>query len=166
MQRRDTAFVDRVRVGASIDEISDDLALRISIQEIRARVSVCGVVERFGSSSVAGANRGALCDERLGQCSVIGGGGHMQCRVARVDVVTNRNKEVGVGILAARSHPKRIGGQAGCLIKHSLDCDVVMGGDRSEERRQRTIVELVWFPTSLRHGYSLPDLERGRRRPC
>jgi hypothetical protein len=156
MQRRDTAFVDRVWVGANIDEVRDHLALRIRIQEVRVRVSICGVVERFGSPSVAGANRGALCDERLGESSVMGGGDDMQCRVARVDVVTNRDKEVGAGILAARSDPKRMAGQAGCLIKHSRDPHVVTGGDRSEELKQRTVVELVGSPTCLRHGYRLP----------
>ena len=77
----------------------------------------------------------------------MGGGGDMQCRVAREDVVTNRDKEVGAGILAARSDPERVGGQARCLIKHSRDPDVVTGGDRSEERKQRTVVELVGSPT-------------------
>jgi hypothetical protein len=156
MQRRDTALVDRVGVGASIDEVTDDLALRIRSQEVRARASICGVVERFGSPSVAGANRGAFSDERLGESSVMGGGGDMQCRIARVDVVTNRDKEVGAGILAARSDPKRTGGQPRCLIKHSRDPGVVTGGDRSEERKQRTLVELVRSPTCLRHGYRLP----------
>ena len=77
----------------------------------------------------------------------MGGGGDMQRRVARVDVMTNRDKEVGAWILAARSDPKRTGGQARCLIKHSGDPDVVTGGDRSEERKQRTVVELVRCPT-------------------
>jgi hypothetical protein len=99
------ALVDRVRVGASSDEVRDHLALRIRIQEVRARASICGVVERFGSSSVAGANRSALCDERLGESTVMGGGGDMQGRVARIDVVTNRNKKVRARILAGRSDP-------------------------------------------------------------
>jgi hypothetical protein len=156
MQRRDTALVDRVWVGASIHEVRDHLALRIRIREVRARVSICGVVERFGSPSVAGANRGALCDERLGESAVMGGGSDMQCRVTRVDVVTNRDKEVGAGIRAARSDPKRMGGQARCLIKHSRDPDLVTAGDRSEECKQPTVTQLVGSPTCLRHGYSLP----------
>jgi len=119
-------------------------------------------VQRFGSPPVAGANRGALCDERLGESPVIGGGGDVQGRVAGVHVVTNRDKEVGAGILAARSGPKRMDGQARCLIKHSHDPGVVTGGDRSQEREQRTVVELVGSPACLRHGYRLPYLERGR----
>jgi len=158
MQRRHTALVDRVRVGASSDEVRDHLALRIRIQVGSARASIRGVVERLGSPSVARPNRGALCDERLSESTVMGGGGDMQCRVARVDVVTNRDKEVGVGILAGCSDPKRVGGQARCLIEHSRDPDVVTGGDRSEERKQRTVVELVGSPASLRHEYRLPDL--------
>jgi hypothetical protein len=67
-------------------------------------------------------------------------------------VVTNRDKEVGAGILAARPDPKRIGGQGRCLIKHSRDPDVVAGGDRSEQGNQRTIVELTGSPTCLTHG--------------
>ena len=91
----------------------------------------------------------------------MGGGGDMQRRVPRVDVVTNRDKEVGAGILTGRSGLKRVGGQARCLIEHSHDPDVVSGGDRSEERTQRTVVELVGSPTCLHHEYRLPDLERG-----
>jgi hypothetical protein len=63
------------------------------------------------------------------------GGGDVQGRVARVDIVMNWGKEVRAGLLAARSDPKRMGGQARCLTKHSPHRDVVTGGDRSEERK-------------------------------
>jgi hypothetical protein len=119
-------------------------------------------VERFGSPSVAGANRGALCDERLGESWVMGCSGDMQCRVARVNVVTNGHKEEGAGIAAARPDPKRMGGQARRLIKRSRDPNVVTGCDRSEERKQSTLIELVRSPACLRHGYRLLDPERGR----
>jgi len=155
MQRRDTALVDGVRVGAGIDEVRDDLLLRIRIQEVRAQLSIRGVVERFGSPSVAGANRGAMGDEHRGESPVMGGGGDMQCRVSRVDVVTNRNQEVRAGILTARSDPKRQGGQARCSIEHSRDPNGVTRRDRREERTQRTVVELVGSPTCLRHGHRL-----------
>jgi hypothetical protein len=55
-----------------------------------------------------------------------------------------------------------MGGQARCLIEHSRNPGVVTGGDRSEERKQRTVVELAGSPTCLRHEYRLPDLERRR----
>jgi len=162
MQRRYTAVVDRVRIGSSTDEVRDHLGLRIRIQVVRARASVRGVVQRFGSPPVAGANRGALRHERLGEATVMGGGGDMQSRVTAVDVVTDRDKEAGAGILAGRSDPKRVGGQARCLIEHSPDPGVVSGGDRSEERKQRTVVELAGSPACLRHEYRLPDV--GTRR--
>jgi hypothetical protein len=50
------------------------------------------------------------------------------------------------------------------LIEHSHDPDVVSGGDRSEERKQRTVVELVGSPTCLRHEYRLPVLVPGSLR--
>jgi hypothetical protein len=60
MQWGYTALVECVGVRASIDEIRDQLALRI---RIRARTSIRSVVERIGPSSVLCANGGALCDQ-------------------------------------------------------------------------------------------------------
>jgi hypothetical protein len=80
MQRRYTAPIDRVRVRASTDEVRDHLALCIRIHEVLARVPIRGVVERLGSPSVAGANRGSSYDERLGESSVVGGGADVQRR--------------------------------------------------------------------------------------
>jgi hypothetical protein len=59
MQRGHTALVECVGVSARIDEIRDQLALRI---RIRARTSICSVVERLGSPSVVCANVGASYD--------------------------------------------------------------------------------------------------------
>src|SRR6516164_2321875 len=92
----------------------------------------------------------------------MGGGSDMESRVAGVDVMTNRQKEIGAWSLAARSNPKRTNRQARRFIKHSLDPDVITGGDRNEEREQCTIVDFVGSPICLRHGYRLPDLERLR----
>jgi hypothetical protein len=57
--------------------------------------------------------------------------------------MTNRDKEVGAGIFAARSELERTGSQARCLLEHQRDPDVVTGGDRSEELTQRTVLEVV-----------------------
>jgi hypothetical protein len=162
MQRRYAALVDRVRVGASSNEVNDHLALRIRIHIVRARPSIRGVVERFGSPPVPGANRGALPDERLGKPTVMRGGGDMQGRVARVDLVTNRDQEVGTGILAGRPSPKRIGGQARRLTEHPRHPGVISGSDRSKQRKQRTVAGLAGSPACLRHDNRLPYLERGR----
>jgi len=70
------------------------------------------------------------------------GGGYMQCRVAGVDVMTNRDEEVRLWILATRPDPKGTRDQSGCLIEHSRDPDVVTRGDRGEEREQG-IVEVI-----------------------
>jgi len=112
MKGRYTALVHRVRVRAGIDEVRDHIALRIRTGVLSARVSICGVVQRFGSPSVAGANRSASCDERLGDTSMMGGRCDMQGRVARVDVMTNRDEKVGMGILTARANAKRMRSQA------------------------------------------------------
>ena len=132
MQRGYTALVHGVGVCARIDEVGDQLALRIRIPVVHARASIRGVVERFGSPAVASANRGAVCEERLCESSLMGGGCDMQSRVARVDVMANRDKEVGDWILAAGSDPKRTDGQGRCLMKHSSNPDVVSGRDRDE----------------------------------
>ena len=60
MQRGYSTPVECVGVRSGIDEKSDQLALRSCI---RAWAPICGVVERFGSSSVALANGGTLFDQ-------------------------------------------------------------------------------------------------------
>ena len=90
----------------------------------------------------------------------MGGGGGMQRRVARVDIIMNREKEVRAWILATCSDTKRTGCQATQLIKGSGDPNLVAGGDRSEERKQRTVVGLVRCPTCLRHGAETAVLRR------
>jgi hypothetical protein len=73
----------------------------------------------------------------------MGGRGDMEGRVARVDVVTYRDEEVGLRIMAARSDLKRTGGQARILLKHPLDLGPVTSGDCREERKLCTLIELV-----------------------
>src|SRR5438067_8034843 len=159
MKRGYTALVDSVGVRTGIDEICDHLTLLTRIPVTRTRASICSVVQRFGSPSVTGANRGASCDEPLGKSSVMGGGGDVQRGVTRVDVMPDRSEEVGLWFLATRSNPKHAGGQVRTFTEHSRDPDPISGGDPSEERKQRT---LVGVPIRLRHGYRLPDLEGGR----
>ena len=74
---------------------------------LRAGTPVGGVVERLSSPSVTTANVGASRDERLGEFSEMRGGSDMQRRVTGVYVVTDRNKEVPVGTLAARPDTNR-----------------------------------------------------------
>ena len=90
----------------------------------------------------------------------MGGGGYMQCRVAGVDVMTNGDEEVRSWILATRSDPKGKRDQAGRLIEHSRDPDVVTRGDRGEEREQR-IIEVIGSPNWLHHRYRLSNLGPG-----
>src|SRR5579863_4104901 len=75
MQWRYTALVERVRVGASIDEVRDHLALWNRLPVVWVRASIGSVVKGFGAPSVAGANHGALSDQCLGELSVMGGRG-------------------------------------------------------------------------------------------
>jgi hypothetical protein len=138
VQRPDTTVVQGLGIGTCLDEVANHLALSRRVPPVRSGTPICRVVQRFGSPSVTGANHGAMCNERLGESSMRGGSDNMQCRVARIDVVTNGQKEVGAGILAARSDPKRMSSEATCLIKHSPNPDVVTGGDRREQRQQRT----------------------------
>jgi len=90
----------------------------------------------------------------------MGGGGDMQCRVAGVDVMTNGDEEVRSWILATCSDLKGRRAQAGRLIEHSRDTDVVTRGDRGEEREQR-IIDFIGSPTWLRHRYRLSNLGPG-----
>ena len=94
----------------------------------------------------------------------MGGRRDMEGRIAGVHVMGYRDEEVGARILAARSHLKWTGGQGRSLLKHPPDFGVVTGGDRSEEREQRTLIALVGSPTCLAHGYRMLDRERRRCR--
>jgi hypothetical protein len=62
----------------------------------------------------------------------MGGSCDMQSRVAGVDVMPNRDQEVGGWILAACSDPQRTDGQGRCLIEYSSRAEVVSGRDRRE----------------------------------
>ena len=77
----------------------------------------------------------------------MGGCGNAEGRVARVDVMTNRDEEVGARLLAARSDLKWTASQARSLFKHPPDVGVVTGGDRREDRKQHTLIEVVGYPT-------------------
>ena len=94
-------------IRACFDEIGDHVTLRHRVPVLRAGTPVGGVVERFSSSSVTSANVGASSDERLGGISLIRGGSDMQGRVTGVDVVTDRGKEVRLGIMAGRADTNR-----------------------------------------------------------
>ena len=102
MQRSHATFVQRVRIRACFDEISNYLTLFHRIPVLRAGTPVGGVMERFSSPSVPSANVGASRDERLGESSLMRGGSDVQRRVAGVYVMTDRSKEVRLRILAAR----------------------------------------------------------------
>src|SRR5947209_897568 len=109
MQRRYTTLVERVRIRAGFDQIGDHVTLCQRIPVLRAGTSIGGVVERLSSPSVTSSHIGALSDEQLGGISLMRGCGDMQGRVAGVNVVTDRNKEVPVGTLAARPNANRAG---------------------------------------------------------
>ena len=69
--------------------------------------TVGGVMEWLSSPSVTSANVGASRNERLGEFSLMRGRSDMQRRVTAVHVVTDRTKEVCLGILAARPDTNR-----------------------------------------------------------
>jgi hypothetical protein len=91
----------------------------------RAGTPVGGVVERFSSPSVASADAGTSHDERPGDLSLMRGGGDMQRRVTGVDVVTDRNQEVRLGILAGRPDLDRTAREIGRRVQPSRDLDGV-----------------------------------------
>jgi hypothetical protein len=157
MQRGYSALVGCVGVRAGINEKVDQRALRT---RIRARTTIRGVMERFGSSSVAGANGGALGDQRPSEYRVMGSRGHMQCRVTGVDIVTNGGEEVRSWISATRSDPKGSRDQTGRLVKHARDRDVIMRGDRGEERAHR-LIDGIGSRTWLHYRYRLANLVLG-----
>jgi hypothetical protein len=68
--------------------------------------------------------------------------------------MTNGDEEVRSWILATCSDPKGKRDQIGRLIEQSLDPDVVMRGDRSEEPQQR-IIEGIGSRTWLHHRQRL-----------
>lgn len=83
----------------------------------------------------------------------------MQRRVSGVDVVTNGVEEVRSRILPTRSDPEGKRDQTGRLIEHSHGTDVVMRGDRAEEREQG-ILEVIGSPIWTHHRYRMPNLGR------
>src|SRR3954471_11705634 len=107
MQRRHTALIEGVRIRACLDELRDHVTLCHRIPVRRAGTPVGGVVERFSSPAVTSANIAASRNKRLGDFSLMRGGSDMQRRVTAVHVMTDRGKEVGLGILAARPDTNR-----------------------------------------------------------
>ena len=69
--------------------------------------AVCGVVQGFGSSAVAGAHLGSFHDELRGEYWLIRRRSHVTGRVTGVDLVADRTKEVRLAISAARSDTNR-----------------------------------------------------------
>ena len=92
---------------------------------LRAGTPVGGVVEWFGSPSVAGANVGASRDERLSEFSLMRGGRNMQRRVTRVDVVTDRSKEERLWILTGRPDMYRTACEIPRRVQTSRNLEVV-----------------------------------------
>jgi hypothetical protein len=107
MEWRHATVVERVGISACFDEKVNKVALRLRIRIVRAWTPVSGVVEWFGSPSVAGSHNGTFADEQLGGTSLMRGCSDMQRRVTGIDVVTDRNEEVPVGTLAARPETNR-----------------------------------------------------------
>ncbi len=61
----------------------------------------------FSSPSVTSPHIGAFPDEQLGGTSLMRGCSNVQRRVTGVDVVTDRNKKVPAGTVAARADTNR-----------------------------------------------------------
>lgn len=74
-------------------------------------MAVGSVVKRLGPSPVAGAHIGALRDERLGEFLLVRRRSQVQSGVTGVHVVMDRDKEIGLAIVAARSDLNRAAGQ-------------------------------------------------------
>jgi len=106
-------------------------------------VSVCRVVDRFGSSSVPGANIRSSRDDSARESSSVRCGNDVQRRVAGIDVVMDRGKEVRLGILAGRSDANWSGGEGGNFVKQSDDLPVITCTDGSEECQQYRVVGVV-----------------------
>ncbi len=103
VQRCDAALVHDVGTCTCLDEVSDYLALSASALVARSRTPVRGVVQRFGTPSIASTDICASRYKRIGEFGLMRGGSNMQCCVTRIHVVMNFNEEVRVGVMAARS---------------------------------------------------------------
>jgi hypothetical protein len=104
-------------------------------------MSVSGVMDRLGSSTVAGAHICSPRDDRTGNSSRMRRGSDVQCRVPGIDMVVNRRHEVRVGILAGRSEPNCLGGEGGRCVELSGDLLVITCSDSNHQRKQYTVVE-------------------------
>ena len=102
MDRSYTAVVQRVGIGAVLDEVDDDLPLANGIP-----APVGGVVQWFGSPSVARPHGSASCDEQFSEFSLVRGRRDVECGVTSIDVMANRDKEVSVWASAAGADVNR-----------------------------------------------------------
>ena len=88
MDRSYTTVVERVGIGAVLDQVDDDLPPPNGIQ-----APVGGVVQWFGSPSVARPHGSASATSNSGELSLIRGRRDVECRVTSIDVMANRDKE-------------------------------------------------------------------------
>src|SRR5215831_3159875 len=125
MQRRYSALVDGVWVGARFNETRDGRRLRRRIPPARAGRALDSVMKRFGAAAIPRADVGARGNQSARDCFSVGRGSHMKCRVARIGVVLDLVEVVclrrltGRTVFESRSHQGRRGGkeaQCGRLV--------------------------------------------------
>ena len=90
MQRRDTALVCRVWVGAGPDQAIDGGRLCVRVPDIRIR----RIVKRLGAAAISRKTVGTLVDESLDDFILEARSRHVQGSVARVHIMRDRFKEV------------------------------------------------------------------------
>ena len=125
MERSHATLVQRVGIRACFDEISNYLGLRHRIPVLRARTPVGGVVQWFSSPSVTSSHIGTCSHEQLGGTSLLRGCRDMQRRVTGVHVMTDRNKEVPVGTVAARPDTNRTACEITRRVQPSRDVAMI-----------------------------------------
>src|SRR2546425_7928310 len=87
MQGRHTTLVFRIRICASLNQELNDGVLSIGVPGSRPRNPVASVVERFGATSISGADVCTLRHQLLGDFSLVGRSSDVQWGIASVGVV-------------------------------------------------------------------------------
>jgi len=143
MERRDSALVDRIWIGASPNKPGNDLCLGACIPRRHARPTVNGIVKWFGTAPVPGANVGAPGDQLLCNAGLKCRCRHVQGGIALVNVVTNPVEEVSLRILACCAGTCSLFRQPRRRIKQSNGGQLVTGGDCLHEGRERDAREVA-----------------------
>src|SRR5215831_14031566 len=103
VQRRHSASVERIGIGARFNEASHRRRLCRRIPCTRTRETISGIVKGFGTTAIPRANLGTHTYQLSRGLFPVSGGCEVQCGIARIDIVADLFEVIGFGRLASCS---------------------------------------------------------------